>query len=232
VGKVVLYACTAALYPTLLAATTVMLMLDHPRRLLLGYLLGALTTSITLGLVIVFSLQDSGTPDAAKNTLSPAMNLALGLIALAVAYALRPRESEEPKPEGRVRQWRERRKEAKEEKGPPKWQQTLSKGSARTTFVAGAILTLPGGSYILGLHAMAGQDLSTAATVGLVLAFNAVMLILLELPLVAYTVAPDWTPDAIERFKGWLSANGRRIGIRVAVVLGLLLIARGVIELL
>ena len=32
------YALTAALNPTLLGATTVMLLLDHPKRLLLGYL--------------------------------------------------------------------------------------------------------------------------------------------------------------------------------------------------
>jgi hypothetical protein len=230
--KTLLYACTAALYPALLAATTVMLMLDHPKRLLLGYLVGALMTSITLGLVIVFSLQNSGAPDTAKNTLSPAMDLGLGAIALAIAFALRPRHSDEPKPEGRIARRRRLHKESREAKGPPKWQQTLNKGTARTTFVMGAILTLPGGSYILGLHSIADQDLGTAATVGMVLAFNAVMLILLEVPLIAYTVAPDWTPDAIERFKDWLSRNSRRVGIRVAVVLGLLMIARGVIALL
>jgi hypothetical protein len=36
---------TAALNPTLLAPTTVMLLLPNPKRLLLGYLLGAYTTS-------------------------------------------------------------------------------------------------------------------------------------------------------------------------------------------
>jgi hypothetical protein len=108
----------------------------------------------------------------------------------------------------------------------------LSEGGPRTTFVVGALLSLPGASYILGLHSIADRDLGTTATVLLVLAFNAVMLILLEAPLIAFTVAPDWTPDAVERFKAWLSANSRRIGIRVAVVIGLLLIARGVITLL
>src|SRR5580704_17894150 len=43
------------------------------------------------------------------------------------------------------------RKGPKEDKGPPRWQQALSKGSARTTFVVGALLTLPGGSYLAGL---------------------------------------------------------------------------------
>jgi hypothetical protein len=39
-SRVFLFALTAALNPTLLAATTVMLLLSNPRRLLLGYLLG------------------------------------------------------------------------------------------------------------------------------------------------------------------------------------------------
>ena len=56
-GDVFFLAFLAALYPTLLAATTVMLVLPHPKRLLIGYLLGAAMTSVTLGLVIVFTLQ-------------------------------------------------------------------------------------------------------------------------------------------------------------------------------
>ncbi len=35
--------------PSLLAVVTVMLVLPNPKRLMLGYLLGAYTTSVTLG---------------------------------------------------------------------------------------------------------------------------------------------------------------------------------------
>jgi hypothetical protein len=42
--KVFLFSLTAALNPTLLTATTVMLLLPSPKRLMLGYLAGALTT--------------------------------------------------------------------------------------------------------------------------------------------------------------------------------------------
>ena len=38
-----------------------------------GYLLGALRTSITLGLVIVLSLSNSSTTNTTENTLSPAV---------------------------------------------------------------------------------------------------------------------------------------------------------------
>ena len=58
------------------------------------------------------------------------------------------------------------------------------------------------------------------------------MLMLLEIPLLAYTFAPDWTPKAIDRAKHKLSERGRIWGVRVATLLGLLMIARGVITLL
>src|SRR3954454_5164987 len=152
------YALTAALNPTLLAATTVMLLLDHPKRLLLGYLLGALMTSVTLGLVIVFTLD--GSASTAQHKLSPAMDLAFGAILLVVAWVIRP--SRQPKEGGWLA---ERRRRKKEGKGPPRWQRTLSQGSARTTFVVGALLTLPGASYLIGLHKIADSNPSTVGAI-------------------------------------------------------------------
>jgi hypothetical protein len=219
------YALTSALNPTLLGATTVMLLLDHPKRLLLGYLLGALMTSVTLGLVIVFTLD--GSASTAQHTLSPAMDLALGAILLVVAWMIRP--SRQPKEGGWLA---ERRRRRKEDKGPPRWQRTLSQGSARTTFVVGALLTLPGASYLIGLHKIADADPSTAGAVGSVLLFNVIMLALLELPLIGFVFAPEWTPRAVERFKDWFSRNARRLAFRAALVIGLLLIVRGLIYLL
>ena len=108
---------------------------------------------------------------------------------------------------------RQARKGPKEEKGPPRWQQALSKGSARTTFVVGALLTLPGGSYLAGLNQIEKQNLSTTATVLTVIGFNLVMLILLELPLLGFMVAPDWTPGAVERAKAWVGRNGHKAAV-------------------
>ena len=228
-GKVFLFAFAAALNPTLLAVTTVILLLPNPKRLLIGYLLGALMTSITLGLVIVFSFDDSSAVDTAQNTLSPLANFALGGIALAIAYVLAT---------GRDQAWSERRKERKGEKepkepsGPPKWQQFLNRGSARDAFVVGALLTLPGASYLAGLHHLAGQDVSTAATVLTVLAMNLIMLVLLELPTLGYVLAPESTPGKVDKFKAAISRHGRRAGMWAAAVIGGLLIVRGLIELL
>lgn len=222
------YAFAAALNPTLLAATTVMLLLDHPKRLLIGYLLGALMTSVTLGLVIVFTLD--GSASTAQHTLSPSMDLALGGLLLVVAFMIRP--GRQPNETGRLAERRHRKEEAKEDKGPPRWQRALSKGTARTTFVVGALLTLPGASYLIGLHKIAAQDPSTAGAVGMILLFNVIMLALLEVPLIGFIFAPEWTPRAVDRFKAWFSRNARRLGFRAALIIGVLLIVRGLIYLL
>lgn len=162
-GQIILLSLTASLNPTLVAATTVMLLLPSPTRLMLGYLLGALMTSITLGLVIVFSLSNSSASNTTQNTVSPAVDIVLGGLAMVVAWVLWSGRHE------RIRERRQARKEAKPDKGPPRWQRELSKGSARTTFVVGALLTLPGASYLAGLDEIHKQKYSTAVTVVVVI---------------------------------------------------------------
>jgi hypothetical protein len=222
------YALTAALNPTLLGATTVMLLLDHPKRLLLGYLAGALLTSVTLGLVIVLALD--GSASTAQHQLSPAFDIALGCILVTIAFVIRP--GHEQRPATWLADRQRRRKEAKEDTGPPKWQRTLSKGSARTTFVVGALLTLPGASYLIGLHKIAGSDPSMVGAIVAVLAFNAIMLALLEVPLIGYAIAPEWTPRAVDRFRDWFARHARTLAYRAALAIGVLLIIRGLIYLL
>jgi Sap, sulfolipid-1-addressing protein len=170
VGEVLLLSLAASLNPTLVAATTVMLLLPNPAKLMGGYLLGALMTSITLGLVIVFSLSNSGAVNTTQNTLSPAADIALGGIALIAAWILSSARHE------RRAEHRRAQKEATPDKGPPRWQRELRKGSPRLTFVVGALLTLPGASYLAGLSQIHKLHDSTTVTVLLVVGFNRVML--------------------------------------------------------
>jgi len=226
VGQVYVFAITAAFNPTLLAAVTVMLVLENPKRLLLGYLLGAMMTSITLGLVIVFELGGSSSAtSSARHTINPAIDIAFGVIVLVLAFVIGT---------GRDKRRRARSARKKAEKAgnpPPRWQRALSGGSARTTFVVGALLTLPGASYLAGLDKIAAQNLSTTATVLSVISFNLIMLALLEIPLLGYTFSPEKTTAAVHRFSDWLSRRGGRIALVLAVAVGIALIVRGVIGL-
>ena len=224
-SQVILLSLTASLNPTLVAATTVMLLLDKPSRLMLGYLFGAYMTSITLGLVIVFSLSNSSATNTTENTISPAVDIGLGAIALAISFVLYTGRHE------RLRERRQQRKAATPDKGPPRWQRELSKGSARTTFVVGALLTLPGASYLAGLHDIHDLKYSTTATVLLVIGFNLVMLWLLEVPLASFLVAPEWTPRAIERAKLWVSRHAHMFAVRGFAAVGVLLVIKGIVGL-
>jgi hypothetical protein len=221
-GKVYALSLTAALNPTLLTATTVMLVLPKPKRLLIGYWLGAMTTGITLGIVIVNWLENSGAISSSKHTVSPAIDVTLGVLALLVAVVVGTGEWAK-------RQAKRREKHAGRPKKVPKWQQTLSRGSARSTFVIGILLSFPGASYLGSLTEISKQNLSQVEIVLTVISVNLIMLVLLELPLIGYAVAPDWTSAAIERAKDWLALNGARVVTIGFTVIGIALIARGVI---
>jgi hypothetical protein len=225
VSRVLLFSLTAALNPTLLTATTVMLLLPHPKKLMLGYLGGALTTGVLVGIAIVEWLSNSHAVSTTKHTVAPGIDLAFGVIALLAAYAVQ---------RGVVTRARERRavKRADKPAKTPRWQAALSGGSARTTFVVGLLLSFPGASYLAALTEISRQNFNTVEVVLVVLVSNAIMLILLEAPLISFAVAPDWTPVAIERFKGWLARNGGRALVIALTVIGVLFLVRGVLSLL
>ncbi len=96
----------------------------------------------------------------------------------------------------------------------------------------GALLTLPGASYLAGLTKLSELGYSTAVTVIVVLAFNLVMMILLELPMIAFTVAPEATPAAIARAKAWAGVHARTYAAHGLEVIGVLLIIKGIVGLI
>jgi Sap-like sulfolipid-1-addressing protein len=223
-SRVFLLALAAALNPTLLTATTVLLLLPNPKRLMLGYLAGAFTTGMVVGIVLVEWLSGSGAVSETKHAVSPAIDLAFGLIALIAAYAIQSGRMER-------RQAREREQRGDRPKKTPRWQEALSGGSARTTYLVGLLLSFPGASYLASLTEISRLDLSGAGVVLTVLAVNAVMLVLLEVPLIGFAVAPEWTPRMVDRFKGWLGRHGAKALVIALTVIGVLLIVRGIAEI-
>src|SRR5262245_53265483 len=221
--EILLLSLTAALSPSLVAAVTAMLLSAHPLRLMLGYLGGALFSSIILGLVIVFALEGSGVTHTTKRTLSPAVDLALAAIFLALAVVLAT---------GRDEPFEERHEERRADKGPPKWQQWLDRGTPRTTFVVGALLSFPGVSYLLALDRLGKLDYPAVVTILVLIGINLVMLVLLLIPIYAFFLAPQRTPEAIERATTWGRRHGRKLGVWVLTLAGVALAARGLTGLL
>jgi Sap, sulfolipid-1-addressing protein len=228
-GDILLLSLVAAANPTLLAAVTLMLFLPSPKRLLLGYLVGALLTSLSIGFVIVFVVHDSSGTSTARSTVSPSIDIVFGAILLLVAYVLHGGQDQ------RLKERRRQRRQAKDgggeptEKGPSKVEQLLGRGSARITFALGVVLTLPGVSYLAALHDLQKLGYGTVAEILVIIGFNLMLMILLVVPLVGFFVAPERTVVEVQRFRSWLSRSGRRMAIYGAAGLGVLLVIRGLI---
>ena len=218
--------------PTLLAATTVMMLLPHPRRLMAGYLLGAYTTSNTFGLLIVYALNHSHVTSTAKHTISPGEDIAVGALCLVIACVLwagldRPvRERREAKKTAKTRSKREAGKPT--ESLPMR---LLGKGDPRVTFVVGAILSFPGASFISAMNQIHELHPGKVASILLVVYFCLMQQLLLEVPLFGFVVAPDSTQARVNGFKAWLGRRGRTVAVIVATILGALIILKGLLSL-
>ncbi|MBS1881171.1 MAG: GAP family protein [Actinobacteria bacterium] len=223
--SIVIFGLMSALNPTLLAAVTIMLLLPNPKRLMIGYLLGAYLTSITVGLLIVFQLHGDASVATTKRTLSPLGDILVGALLVIAGVVLKGQ---------RMQARSERRKEAKaaKEKKESLPERLLGRGDPRITFFVGVLLTFPGASYLAALARTSKLDLAEGWIVLIVVSLCLVQQLLLELPIIAYTLRPEWAKEAIARFRTWLAQNGRRTGANVAVGLGGLAILRGVIGLI
>ncbi|HEU4944944.1 MAG TPA: GAP family protein [Solirubrobacterales bacterium] len=226
-GEIFLLSLLAMFNPTLLAAVTLMLLLPNPKRLMFGYLLGAYAASISVGLVIVFALPESSATSASKNTLSPLGDVVVGSLLLLVAIVLAT-DRDRPLRERKARRKGEKHEPSEEEEKESLPMRLLGRGSPRIAFVVGLLLSFPGVTYLAGLNHIHKLDVAALPTTLLVVAFCLVQQLLLEVPLAGYFVAPERTGEAVHRFRGWLARNGRQAGIIVAVVLGALVLIRGI----
>jgi Sap, sulfolipid-1-addressing protein len=156
---------------------------------------------------------------------SPIVDFVLAAIFLVLAAVLARGRDENV--EGRRQS---RRAKRGEEKKTPKWQQQLGKGTARATFVIGVVLSLPGATYLAGLDHIDKLQYSTAITVLLVIGFNLVSLLLLEIPMVAFKIAPTQTPIAIDRAKEWGQVHWRKLAVWGLVVIAVALAIKGILE--
>lgn len=226
-AEILLLALYAAFYPTLLAAVVILLAQSRPRRLLTVYLLGGMMVSIVAGLVIVFALSDSDwLQHGEHSSLSWTADLTIGGLALLAAVALSLRADE------RMRERRRRRHPKPEEKrrGEPWSQRILARGSTPIVFLAALVINVPGAAYLIALKDIAAGSYGTAAQVLLVLAFNLVMFVLAEVPLVGLWVAPERTNELVQRMNAWMTSHGREIAVGVCIFFGAFLIVRGLLS--
>jgi Sap, sulfolipid-1-addressing protein len=215
-------AIAAALYPPILAMVVVILARPNPRNLLLAYVLGALLVSMAAGFGIVALLRAGHVVGRSDHTVNPAVDIAAGLSSLFVAWILLTDRDRQ------LRERRARKKAAKAEGRDPWSRRILERDSLTLTFLLGIALNLPGASYLVALKDIAAGEHSTVVQGAEIVAFNVIMFSVAEIPLISYTLRPERTREVLNAINDWLGGHSRQIAMTLCVVVGALLLIRGI----
>lgn len=216
--EILLLAVASAFWPTLILVVVVALRLAHPPRILAFFVAGALLTTVSIGLAIVFTLDGTAVASRSHHSLGAAIYLVAGFLSLLAAGALwwiggRPRKPKPPRTK------------------PSFAERSIERG-APVAFAAGVVLNIiPGTFPFVALVDIARLDVGNGTKVVAVVVFYVIMLAFAEVPIVAYLVAPERTIAATNAFNDWLARNGRRVAAVVLAVVGLYLVVRGLIRL-
>jgi Sap, sulfolipid-1-addressing protein len=219
---VFLFALVAAIYPTLLAGLIVILGRPQPTRLLFAYLVGGMSASIALGIAIVISLRGSHAVGHSNHTTRPVADVVAGVVSLTVALLVWRGQA------SRALDWRRSRKPAKQK--TPWTTRALGSGSLKLGFAVGVLLNLPGVWYLAALADIATKP-GVGAELALIVLFNVVMFILVEVALVVFLMDEARARSQVERFSSWVHQHGRQLGIIGATGVGAWLVVKGIVAL-
>jgi hypothetical protein len=185
-------------------------------------------TSLTIGLVITAGLGSGDVLNGnSGRTINPAWDLVVGLLLLALLYALLTGRDR------RLAERRARKRAQRAESSKQPWSdRILARQSIVFTFVVGMALNLPGALYLVALKDIAAADQSTAQDVLQLLIYNVIMFAWAEIPLIGYGVAPERTEALIKRVHDWLGSHTRQIAIGICAVAALYLTITGLAGLL
>jgi hypothetical protein len=185
------------------------LMLNRPRPVLqlLAFLLGGFTMGTTVGLVVIFAFRP-GLLGSAHFTL-PKVQILIGVLAVLMAALLASGVMPMPRVPERARALAH---------GPSLW----------VAGVAGLGIALPSIDYLAVLAVIIASGAAHSTQVGALLVFNVVAFALVELPLLAYLLAPDRTRASMAALNDWIRSRRRRGAAAVLVAVGCVLLVAGI----
>jgi MFS family permease len=212
-------ALAASIYPPAVAAVIALGRGTEVRSRVFAFVLAAGLITYAVGALILYALVELGATGSHHLTPGAAVDVALGVLLMLLALRLHRKR---PDPAAAA--------VASSEDTPSKIERYLQ--SRRLAFVLGIVLyVLPSPIYIGAVKAIADANLSTTDELLDLIVVVAVMLWLIELPMLMLLVVPDRAADTLERINLWFARNGRTLGIVAAAGVGAYLIAKGVVQL-
>lgn len=200
-------AVAVSLEPFRIGMTVLMLNRPRPVLQLLAFLSGGFMMAAAVGLVVLFLFRPA-LLGSAHFTL-PNVQIVIGVLALVLAVLLAIGVIPAPKLPTQARRLAS---------GPSLW----------VAGAAGLGIALPSIDYLAVLAVIVASGAAAATQLGALLMFNVVGFALVELPLVAYLVAPDRTRAAMAALNDWIRSRRRSEVAALLAGVGCVLLAAGI----
>jgi hypothetical protein len=210
-------AFAASIYPPAVAAVIALGQGEQLRSRVFAFVLAAALTTYAIGILLLFVLVELGATGSHHRTPSAAIDLALGVLLVMLAVRLHRRRPDPSDPPAKS--------------GTSKIDRYLQ--SRRLAFVLGITLyILPSPIYIGAVKAIADANLSTSSELAALAATVAVMLWMVEVPMLILLIVPGRAERALDDINRWFARNGRTVAIIAAAGAGVYLAVKGLVDLI
>src|ERR1700750_379271 len=216
----------AALNPKLLALDLLLIENRRPRAMFLCLLFGGMTVALAIGLLEVLIFRADAIK--AQGKVSAGVDLALGLLLLAVGTLLATGRlhgrRKAPVPAGDAPPGQPEKKDG--------WaQRALAEPRLGLAMLVGALIGIPGASYLTALHILVTGKSSTATQVIAVAIFVVIDFLLIIIPFAFLELRPEATKAALKNAQGWLLGHALQLMATIALLLGTYLVVSGLVRL-
>ena len=188
-------AVAVSLEPFRIGLSVLMLNRPRPVRQMFAFLCGGYAMGLTVGLIVLFALRPR-LPGASEFTL-PTVQIVIGTLCLVTAAVLavtRRRGGTDPAAPGRFAGLTRRLTDG---------------GSLWVAGAAGLGIALPSIDYLAVLAVILAAGASATTQLTALLLFHVVAFALVEIPLIAYLVAPQRTLAAMSSLNDWIRSRRR-----------------------
>ena len=216
----------SALNPKLLALDLLLIENRRPRAMFVCLLLGGMAVALTVGLLDVLVFR----ADAIKHqgTVSAGVDLAVGLLLLAAGALLATGRlhgrRKAPVPAGSAQPGQPGKKDG--------WaQRVLAEPRLGLAMLVGAVIGIPGASYLTALHDLVTGKSSTATQVIAVAVFVLIDFLLIIIPFAFLELRPEATKALLKHTQEWLLGHALRLMAGIALLLGAYLAVSGLVRL-
>jgi hypothetical protein len=216
----------SALNPKLLAIDLLLIENRRPRAMFLCLLLGGLAVALTVGWLDVLVFHADAIQ--AQRSVSAGVDLALGLLLLAAGALLATGRlhgrRKAPVPAGGGPGDKPQKKDG--------WaQRVLSEPRLGLAMLVGALIGIPGASYLTALHLLVTGKSSTATQVIAVVVFVLIDFLLIIIPFAFLELRPEATKASLNHSQDWLLSHALQLMATIALLLGAYLAISGLVRL-